>query len=193
MFGGQIQQKQQQRSTVDSRSVHMQWVCMWWWRPLFALPLHWVGPAAFHFRVSLTIELWVAVHHRGDSDQHLTSVSLHHQLQFPARLLNQLPSVAERQVFCYRAVNLTHGERNADQKQCSGISPVKLPHAFKVYCYGEIMIKLIWCFHKIKTWKKIIIFKIRYTTCEMYKTNHYTRSLNWATGAESVKTTKHKC
>lgn len=71
------------------------------------LPLIWIGPAAFQFRVSLTIELRVAVDHRGDSDQHLLFVSLHHQLQLPAGLLDQLPCVAERQVFCHRAVNLT--------------------------------------------------------------------------------------
>lgn len=59
------------------------------------LPLLWVGPAAFQFRVSLTIELRVAVDHRRDSDQHLPFVSLHHQLQLPTRLLDQLPCVAE--------------------------------------------------------------------------------------------------
>lgn len=74
------------------------------------LPLHWIGPAAFQFRVSLTIELRIAVHHRGDADQHLPSVSLHHQLQLPARLLDQLPCVAERQVLCHRTINLTETE-----------------------------------------------------------------------------------
>lgn len=72
------------------------------------LPLHWVGPAAFQFRVSLTIELRVAVHHRGDADEHLPPVSLHHQLQLPARLLDQFPRVAERQVLRHRPVDLTN-------------------------------------------------------------------------------------
>lgn len=78
------------------------------------LPLHWIGPAAFQFRVSLTIELRVAVDHRGDSDQHLPFVSLHHQLQLPARLLDQFPRVGERQVFCHRTVNLTERRRLGD-------------------------------------------------------------------------------
>lgn len=67
---------------------------------------HWIGPAAFQFRVSLTIELRVAVGHRWDSDQNLPSVSLHHQLQLPAGFLNQLPRITERQVFCHCAINL---------------------------------------------------------------------------------------
>lgn len=74
---------------------------------LLGLPLHWIRPAAFQFGVSLTIKLRVAVHHRGDTDKHLPSVSLYHQLQLPARLLDQLPCVAERQVLCRRTVNLT--------------------------------------------------------------------------------------
>lgn len=74
---------------------------------LLGLSLHWIRPAAFQFGVSLTIKLRVAVHHRGDTDKHLPSVSLHHQLQLPARLLDQLPCVAERQVLCRRTVNLT--------------------------------------------------------------------------------------
>lgn len=81
------------------------------------LPLHWIGPAAFQFRGSLTIELWVAVDHRGDSDQHLPFVSLDHQLQLPARLLDQLPCVAERQVFCHCTVNLTERERKLEHSQ----------------------------------------------------------------------------
>lgn len=93
------------------------------------LSLHWVGPAAFQFQVSLTIELRVAVHHWRDADQHLPSVSLHHQLQLPARLLDQLPRVAERQVFCHRAVNLTEIEEMlitvlTAKKQCGRMSPV---------------------------------------------------------------------
>lgn len=71
------------------------------------LPLRWIGSAAFQFQQSLTIELWVAVNHWGDSDQHLSSVSLHNQLQFPAGLLNNLSCIAERQVFCHRTIDLT--------------------------------------------------------------------------------------
>lgn len=67
---------------------------------------HQIGPAAFQFGVSLTIELRVAVDHGWDSDQHLTPVPLHHQLQLPAGLLDQLPGVGQRQVFCHRPVNL---------------------------------------------------------------------------------------
>lgn len=74
---------------------------------LQGLPLHWIGPAAFQCRVSLTIELRVAVHHGGDADQHLPPVSLHHQLQFSTRLLDQLPGVAERQILGHRTINLS--------------------------------------------------------------------------------------
>ncbi|MEQ2297551.1 hypothetical protein AMECASPLE_035788 [Ameca splendens] len=72
---------------------------------------HRVGPVAFQFRGSLTIELRVAVHHRRDSDQDLTPVPLHHQLQLAARLLDQLPSVAEGQVLRYCAVDLEDGQK----------------------------------------------------------------------------------
>ena len=58
-------------------------------------PLNWIGAAAFEFVGDLTIELRVAVGHRWDSNQHLASVSLHHQLQLPARLLDELPRVAK--------------------------------------------------------------------------------------------------
>lgn len=56
----------------------------------------------------LTIYFGVAVCHGWDSDEHLTAIPLHHQLQLPTRLLDQLPCVAQRQVLCDRTVNLTH-------------------------------------------------------------------------------------
>ena len=102
-------------STVDLYEFHTQWVYMWWWQPLASFSLHWIGPAAFQFRVSLTIELRVAVNHRGDSDQHLPFVSLHHQLQLSARLLNQLPCVTQRQVLCHCTINLTERERERER------------------------------------------------------------------------------
>lgn len=94
-----------------------------------AVSLHWIGPAAFQFRVSLTIELRVAVNHRGDSDQHLSFVSLHHQLQLSARLLDQLACITQRQVLCHCTINLTERERDvyqcAPKKQCYSKSPVQ--------------------------------------------------------------------
>lgn len=117
-------------STVDLYEFHTQWVYMWWWQPLGSFSLHWIGPAAFQFRVSLTIELRVAVNHRGDSDQHLSFVSLHHQLQLSARLLDQLACVTQRQVLCHCTINLTERERGdvyqcAPKKQCYSKSPVQ--------------------------------------------------------------------
>lgn len=67
---------------------------------------HRVGPAGFQFGGSLTIELRVAVHHRRDADQDLAAVALNHQLQPAARLLDQLPGVAEGEVLRHRAVDL---------------------------------------------------------------------------------------
>ena len=128
-------------STVDLYEFHTQWVYMWWWQPLASFSLHWIGPAAFQFRVSLTIELRVAVNHRGDSDQHLPFVSLHHQLQLSARLLNQLPCVTQRQVLCHCTINLTERERERDgyhyatKKQCNSMSPA----GFKQYSCGETL------------------------------------------------------
>lgn len=97
------------RMTMMMTLVMMEWVGGW--GRVVAFFLHRVGPAAFQCRVSLTIELRVAVHHGGDADQHLPPVSLHHQLQLAAGLLDQLPGVTERQVLRHSAVNLTGGVR----------------------------------------------------------------------------------
>lgn len=93
------------------QEVHMQcgrgstwrWRWRWWRRRAHS---HWEAPAASRLQGSLTIELRVAVDHRRDPDQNLTPVPLHHQLQPPAGLLDQLPGVAEGQILRHRAVDL---------------------------------------------------------------------------------------
>lgn len=70
------------------------------------LPLYRIGPAAFQFGKSLTIKLGVAVLHRWEANQNLTPVPLHHELQFPTRLLNQFACITEGKVFRHGTVNL---------------------------------------------------------------------------------------
>lgn len=75
------------------------------------LPLHRVGPAAFQFGKSLTIKLGVAVLHWWEVNQHLSTVSLHHELQLPTRLFNESPRIAEGKILCHCTVNLEESEK----------------------------------------------------------------------------------
>ena len=110
-----IQRPQQHRTHREITGIYIYIPPVWGHYPIrsyqWMLRLNWIGAAAFEFVGGLTIELWVAVGHRWDSNQHLASVSLHHQLQLSAWLLDVFPRVAKRQVLRHRAVDLKGGKK----------------------------------------------------------------------------------
>lgn len=55
---------------------------------------------------SLTIVVRIRVCQRWDAHQDLAAVSLDHELQLPARLLNQFPCIVQREVLRHCAIDL---------------------------------------------------------------------------------------
>lgn len=116
---------------------------------------HRVGPAGFQFGGSLTIELRVAVHHRRDADQDLAAVALNHQLQPAARLLDQLPGVAEGEVLRHRAVDLREEREGGRSEVREEDGPVEFTgNKYKLEREKEKWVEKRWRKIRTKGWQR---------------------------------------